>query len=176
MTKSKTTNKILSIIVIMLFITTLFMVFLQNGISFAQLSIEDYYNKGINVSTLDYEGTHNKCCFDVKIIASSINNSYEITDTEIFEIYLTGRACNILFPGMVEFKYDIDFTLFKDGKQKEVVNKKFTIAKEKEVDNNVISVFKSHYGNGEYTLHITGTIDSVDIEKINHSINFKIAE
>ena len=52
----------------------------------------------------------------------------------------------------------------------------FTIAKEKEVDNNVISAFKSHYGNGEYTLHITGTIDSVDIEKINHSINFKIAE
>ena len=125
------------------------------------------------LTTVNYNGTSNYCNYNLEVRAEGINEyTGVIYDDTNFKIMLVGDSCykNIF----TTFTYNISFTLFKDGVQMESKNISFKITNADSVRNDERNVFLNSYGNGNYTIHIVGTIKTHTTENVNKSAYFKI--
>lgn len=164
MTKTKTFNKILSVLLLILLVATLFVAFSQTGFANADTT---------SLGTLNYEGSKNHCKYDIVISAGEINGTL-VTDSSRFRIYLQGVSCKCNI--FTSFNYDITCILFKDGNEQETYHTTFTIANDDNFTQDVRTLFTGHYGNGYYTLTIVGKIYSNVNVNINKSLNFTIQD
>ena len=127
------------------------------------------------LTNINYEGTSNYCSYGLIVEAATIDKfSSVITNDNYFCIYMKGIKCrkNIF----TTFTYDLSFTLFKDGIQKETQQINFKVTDANKVKGDIRNIFFNSYGNGNYTIHIVGTIKTHTSENINKSAYFKIEE
>lgn len=127
------------------------------------------------LTNINYEGTSNYCSYGLVVKADGIDtHSSVITNDDNFCVYLQGLSCykNII----TTFTYNLSFTLFKDGVQKETMSINFKVTDANKVKGDIRNIFFNSYGNGNYTIHIVGTIKTHTSENINKSAYFKIEE
>lgn len=163
MNKAKKLNLCLITISVIILIVMV-MVFLQTDLAYANTA-------STKLGSLNYEGSHNYCRYDLMIQADGIDDGV-ITNNRNFQIYLEGKSCkrNIF----TTFKYDIDFTLQKDGVDNNHCSVNFTIKDKDAVPGSIRVLFSGPFDDGDYTLIVTGTISSNVNVDINREYSFTV--